>query len=73
MKDKFVDFLVENKAYRQFMHNLAYCDKGIFSWDQYSYDTPAEDWICDAFGWSDSKEGHDFWVNLHDKWQKIIK
>jgi hypothetical protein len=73
MKEDFIAFLVKNKAYRQFMHNLAYCEKGMYSWDKYSYETPAEEWIVTAFFFNDSKEGHDFWMHLHYEWQRIIK
>ena len=73
MKDRFIEFLAENKAYRQFMHNLAYVERGAFSWDDYAYEVPAEDWVCDAFFWDQGKESFKFWLALHEKWQKIIK
>lgn len=72
MKAEFIDFLVQNKAYRQFMYNLAYCEKGCYGWDKYSYDTPASEWLACAFFWDESAEDHDFWQALDDKWQDII-
>lgn len=73
MKAKFIDFLVKNKAYRQFMYDLAYCDEGCYGWDVYSYEVPAEDWVAAAFWWDESREGHNYWQAIDSQWMTYFK
>ena len=72
MENKFIEFLCRNKAYRQFMHNLAYIEKGKYGWENYSYTTYYEYWIVEAFEWDLSPERHKFWQNLNIKWLKEL-
>ena len=32
------------------------------------YDDPADDWVNDAFEWSETPEGHGFWRDIHEEW-----
>lgn len=72
MDQKFIKFLTKNKAYRQFMHNLAYVKEGKMCWDEYRDTTEEKDWLLAAFEFYQSKEGHDFWFDLAVKWHKLL-
>ena len=72
MDKKFVTFLCKNNAYQQYMHNLAYIEKGKYGWEKYYYTTYYKDWLTDAFDWKISPEGHKFWLDLHIKWREEL-
>lgn len=53
---KFLWFLFRNRAMSRYLRN--YISKNI---DSYEY-------LLNAFTWSESPEGHEFWSDLNDKW-----
>lgn len=54
----------KNKVLEQYLSNL---DDDI---DLLCY---PEDYISRAFYWHGTKEGDDFWRNIHEKWIKELK
>ena len=72
MENKFIDFLVENKAYRQYMHNLAYVPGNSWGWEVYRDTTEESDWVLSAFEFDESPEGNDFWWELAKKWHSLL-
>jgi hypothetical protein len=69
---QFIDLLTNCNVYRQYMHNLAYAEKGRYSFFSFTYDTHHEDWLSMAFHWAKSKEGHNYWKIINDEWQKLL-
>ena len=66
-----IAFLRKHKVLRKFKKNFR----------KYSYITNIKDFcsmvspnsfISGAFHWSNTKEGHNFWSNLDDKWRKEL-
>ena len=72
MEDKFINFLAKNKAYRQFMHNLAYVGGNSWSWQDYRDTTEEIYWLLSAFIFDDSPEGYSFWWEMAIKWDNLI-
>lgn len=72
MENKFIKFLAKNKAYRQFMHNLAYVPGNSWTWAEFRDNNEEEDWILSAFIWEESQEGYDFWEKLAIKWHHML-
>ena len=78
----FLRFLKENNAYEQFLYNFEKIKSK--AWREYWRKNPSivsnysvfsflnekeiEDWIMDAFPWASTKEGSNFWRDLHKKW-----
>lgn len=54
----------KNKVLEQYLYNL---DANI---DLNRY---PEDYVSRAFYWYGTKEGSDFWRNIHEKWLKELK
>lgn len=34
---------------------------------------PSEKWVIGAFSWSDTRQGHDYWDNLHEEWLSSLE
>lgn len=58
----FIKFLKVNKCYKQFFEN-----------NKLDYLPHYRSFIISSFSWSNTKEGHDFWENLHLKWIKVVE
>lgn len=60
---EFFKFLKENDALEKYLSNIDTADIAPF----FKMSTPRS-YIALAFCWGDTKEGWDFWSNLHTKW-----
>lgn len=54
----------KNKVLEQYLFNL----DPITGFTRYP-----EDYVCRAFYWYGTKEGFDFWHDIHEKWLKELK
>lgn len=61
---KFFEFLKKNKVLEQYLSNLS----ASTDFNEYP-----EDYISRAFYWYGTKEGSDFWRDIHEKWLKELK
>lgn len=60
---EFFKFLKENDALEKYLSNIDATEMSPF----FKMCTPRS-YIALAFIWGDTKEGWDFWSNLHSKW-----
>jgi hypothetical protein len=60
---EFFKFLKENDALEKYLSNIDTSEMSPFS----KMSAPRS-YIALAFAWSSTKEGWDFWSNLHTKW-----
>ena len=72
-RKRFFAFLKENNAYDKWLYNLLkrHPIEDIGWWDNYVeelYTNGCLMSIYDAFTWTDTKEGFDFWFYLYCKW-----
>ena len=83
MKDKklvwhFQQFLIEHKAYKAFIDNVEVNDNpfrgmyGAKSLKTLFGESSPENWVGYGFDWSKTKEGHEFWEDLHYKWRTTV-
>lgn len=71
MKKKFYQFLRDKKCLLEYLINGCGTDK-MYTLTEVLKERP-EDAICCAFGWGDTTEGYDFWSNLSDQWENLIR
>lgn len=71
-KPNIVQFLKDNGVYEMFWDNLAdqKTKEQIIGYLKYGFGTACT--ISEAFTWSSTQEGVDFWYNLSEKWQKLF-
>lgn len=62
---EFFKFLKENDALEKYLSN--------FDAIKLSKISAPRSYIALAFAWSSTKEGWDFWSNLHNKWVKNLE
>jgi hypothetical protein len=73
MKKKFYQFLKDNNILTEFLLNCSAkgtCD--FLGLKVFKKKNP-KSWIDSAFLWKGTSEGHDYWRNLHGKWQSLIQ
>lgn len=89
VKKEFLKFLKDNKAAKYYRFNLINSaknqhfetisfDKALypienFLFSQLGHYTDYEILINYAFCWAKTKEGHQYWSNLDEKWKKKLK
>ena len=74
IKKHFLRFLKNNDVYIQY-RNCFKQSKPHFRHlikNNWFYNTKV-DIINASFHWASTKEGHDFWMNLHKQWEKYVK
>ena len=64
-------FLKKHKVLRKFKKNFRKYSH-ITSIKEFCSIASPNSSISSAFHWSNTKEGHDFWSNLNDKWRKEL-
>ena len=74
-RKRFFAFLKENNAYDKWIHNLfeKYPIDDINWWDNYNqllYGNKSYRAIRNAFCWSYTVEGYQFWDNLNKAWRR---
>ena len=82
-KDKlkiFIRFLKKHKAYNQFFANC-FSDNGNEARNVQNFKSVFDfinselnnqgDIIVRAFGWNETKEGRQYWLDLYHEWEKI--
>ena len=77
----FLRFLKQNNVYYLFSHNLhnnnekpkkkIYENLKLYDYKNIN-DSIAVNFFVNAFIWEDTKEGHNFWLDLHIKWLNVI-
>ena len=81
IKAEFFEFLRENDCASKFCVNF-YNKKGrdyrymrenpSDPLAEYINEEPSKNWVLNAFGWSETIQGHDYWSEMHYKWIKSI-
>jgi hypothetical protein len=71
-KPNIVQFLKDNGAYEMFWDNLANQKTEVLIIDYLKDRFGTVYTISEAFTWSSTQEGVDFWYNLSEKWQKLF-
>jgi hypothetical protein len=71
-KPNIVQFLKDNGAYEMFWDNLANQKTEVLIIDYLKDRFGTVYTISEAFTWSSTQEGVDFWHNLSEKWQKLF-
>lgn len=67
--EKFLSFLKENKVYYRFLKIINFDTKYIIkALNEFPFSI-----ISNAFTWSNTEEGHDFWHDLDNKWIILYK
>lgn len=71
-KPNLVQFLKDNGAYEMFLDNLANQRTGELFINYLKNDFGTIYTISEAFAWSNTQEGVNFWYELSEKWQKLF-
>lgn len=73
IEEVFIQFLKDNHCYNEFLENLRN-DSRIFNCINLDdlFIEFEETWI-NAFDWSNTPEGTEFWINLDYEWSNIVK
>lgn len=71
-KPNLVQFLKDNGAYEMFWDNLANQRTGELFINYLKNDFGTIYTISEAFTWSNTQEGINFWCELNEKWQKLF-
>lgn len=69
--EQFEQFLLDNNIYSQFCSNILTKYKTLLT--EYCKNIHPFNYIMDAFIWSYTKEGYDFWYEFNRKWRKIYE
>lgn len=77
----FYRFLKINNAYYDFIYYLkdnhimtsSRCMQNLDDAKYYMGNQNVKNYIVYAFIWGNTKQGHVFWENLHNKWENIIE
>ena len=69
-KRAFRKFLYDNDALEEWYRNTIAHNGSMRKYDR---DEPYNSPIMNAFGWSETPEGHDFWSKLNNKWKEMSK
>ena len=69
MKEKFIQFLRDNKVLTKYRKNLKDCGKDF---NEYFNRYPPWFYLSRAFLWDESPEGEVFWIDLNVKWKKLL-
>lgn len=71
----FINWLSNRKLLNSFIHNWEEYNSEKFTLKLYSQSCSSypEYWIDDAFSWTDSHEGYDFWEQRHYEWVNFCK
>lgn len=80
MKKHFIKFLKEEDVYEAYRYNfitygnnslkdVIFHNKDLLNTSSIYY----ENLIMSAFTWAFTKEGVDFWSEIHKKWRKIVR
>lgn len=70
MKERFIQFLKDNKIYNRFCGY--YAANRIKPLDYYLDNTNPKYFILNSFSWSKTDEGEEFWTDLDYKWVQSI-
>ncbi len=69
-------FLIKEKALGKFVSNNTFEDKWVIKGYTDAIkkgQVPADRLILAAFVWNETEEGHDFWEDLHQRFEKYLK
>lgn len=76
----FINFLKNEKCYVQFRHNVQKLNNKESFFYLNDFEPCDKEYmivqlrliLIKAFVWTNTKEGNDFWTQLHEKWEKHI-
>lgn len=69
----FYRFLKLNNVFNSFKYNVTLKSKESYRYKiNYIKNELSDSLISNAFTWANTKEGHEFWENIDDKWCDII-
>lgn len=71
----FLNWLSNRNSLKSFIYNWEKYNSEKFTPKRYSKSCSKypEYWIDDAFGWTDSYEGYDFWEQCHYEWKHFCQ
>ena len=69
--DEFVAFLEENNIKE--LYKKALIENGVINYLHFLEDSKPRNFICGAFSWSNTPEGHKFWQDVDLKWVTLLK
>lgn len=69
--EKFEQFLIDNNIFSQFCSNI-FVEYSMLLYEYCEYIRPFH-YINEAFTWSHTEEGYDFWWEVDRKWYKIYE
>ena len=72
-KDKFIDFLIENDIFDEYVTNTETYWDGIFKdADEFMDKQKPDVFIGAAFSWDITPEGHRYWEAINTKWREKL-
>lgn len=69
--EKFIKFLEDNNAWENFERAFNEYNKEVKGYKNRCKEDPKAA-LAGAFKWSGTREGHDYWNELNDKWMQEI-
>lgn len=71
IKKIFFSYLKEEGVFHEYIY---YCSHRTFHVDIYRFYNVkhANNFVSDSFVWANTREGHDFWANIHKNWLGVI-
>ena len=77
LENLFIDFLKEKHAYDEYVTSLSKNDRmsDFFyhkTFESLTKEKIEDDYIEDAFLWSSSVSGHEYWSNINYRWKELL-
>lgn len=69
----FVRFLKEENKWFEFKYNINNPYNRLKGYKGNLYEQSPSDYLSNAFAWRDTRQGHNGWTILHNKWVKFLK
>lgn len=70
MEQELIEFLKKHKVYREFVKKAKFDKKDTLS--AFCERNDPATYIASGLVWKDSPKGFLFWINLSDKWLKLL-
>lgn len=67
----FFAFLIEQNALIRYLDEH-HAQEPEETFDHLFHENDPSGWVSGAFIWSETKEGHYFWSDLHEKWNALL-
>ena len=66
----FITFLKKSDIYNRYIRNFKKCNK-VKYFDEMKLNPDM--YICRAFTWFNTSEGHDLWLEANSEWRKLLR